>query len=370
MPKVFHLPEDVIGMIYESVAEEEPWQRPLERIRTMIDASNLMIRIAGKGARTRDAIFAYGPKVDQTKVSDWEDRIYREIFPVNPPLGETVFFQWEKVLKRDEFVQYMRRHDSSWTVTHCFECSSDGDCFLIGSREAQQAAFNKDDAAILRLAGVHFRNAIRLRREFLRQKITADFQGEGLDRLGIGAILVESSGNSTMLNGAARAALADGGAIMQRSGRLCARDEHEDRRLQAAIRQVLAGKAEWIRTRALTLPLFDNPRGLGMVIQGRSSQSLASGKQDTNVIIFVRDINSAAEIDLGVTRELFGFTQAEARLAAGLASGKLLSELEAELNISHNTARAHLRSMFSKADVSRQSQLVFVLANCVAALGK
>lgn len=370
MPRVVHLPDDVIGMIYQSVAEDEPWQRPLEKIRTMIDASNLMIRIAGKGSKTRDAIFAYGPKVDQAKVADWEDRIYRELFPVSPPLGETVFFQWEQVLKRDEFVRYMQSHDSSWTITHCFESSPEGECFLIGSREAQQAPFDQGDAAILRVAGLHFRNAIHLRREFLRQKLTADFQGEGLDRLGIGAILVEASGNSIALNNTARTALSHGGAIAQRSGRLCATDEHEDRRLQAAIRQVLAGKGDWIRARALTLPLFDNPRGLGMVIQGRPSLALASGKADTNVIIFVRDINSAAEIDLGVTRELFGFTQAEARIAAGLASGKLLSELEVELNISHNTARAHLRSMFTKADVSRQSQLVFVLANCVAALGR
>jgi hypothetical protein len=127
MPKDFHLPDDVIGMIYESIADEEPWQRPLEKIRTMIDASNLMIRIAGKGARTRDAIFAYGPKVDQTKITDWEDRIYREIFPINPPQGETVFFQWEQVLKKDEFVRYMQSHDSSWTICHCFDGTVDGE---------------------------------------------------------------------------------------------------------------------------------------------------------------------------------------------------------------------------------------------------
>ena len=118
MSTVTHLPDEVVCMIYESVAEDEPWRRPLERLRVMLDASNLMIRIASKTARTRDAIFAYGPKVDQAKIGDWEERIYREIFPVSPSAGETVFFQWEQVLKRAEFVRYMQSHDSSWTITH------------------------------------------------------------------------------------------------------------------------------------------------------------------------------------------------------------------------------------------------------------
>jgi len=370
MPRVVQLPDDVIGMIYESVAEEEPWQRPLEKLRTMVSASNLMIRIANKGAPTRDAIFAYGPKVDPAKIVDWEDRIYKELFPVNPALGETVFFQWEQVLKSDDLVRYMHVHGSSWTITHCFESSSRGECFLIGSRESQQEPFDHRDAAILRSAGVHFSKAISLRRNFLRQKLTADFQGEGLDRLGIGAIIVESDENSIPLNQTAHQVLKQGEALGQRQGRLCATDEYDDRRLQAAIRQVLGSKGDRMKSRALTLSMLGNPRGLGLLIQGRQALAPASGKPDTNGIIFLRGINSTPEIDLSVTRELFGFTQAEARIAAGLASGKLLSELEIDLNISHNTARAHLRSMFMKADVSRQSQLVFVLANCVAALGK
>jgi DNA-binding CsgD family transcriptional regulator len=370
MPRAVQLPDDVIGMIYESVTEDEPWQRPLERLRTMVRASNLMIRIASKGAPTRDAIFAYGPKVDHTKIIDWEERIYKELFPVNPAMGETVFFQWEQVLKSDDMVRYMHVHGSSWTITHCFESSSRGESFLIGSREPLQESFDHHDAAILRSAGVHFSKAICLRRNFLRQKLTADFQGEGLDRLGIGAIIVESDESSMPLNQTAQHVLEQGEALRQRHGRLCATDEYEDRRLQVAIRHVLGSKGDRMKARALTLSMQGNPRGLGLLIQGRQALAPASGKPDTNGIIFIRSINSAAEIDLGVTRELFGFTQAEARIAAGLASGKLLSKLEVELNISHNTARAHLRSMFMKADVSRQSQLVFVLANCVAALGR
>jgi len=78
----------------------------------------------------------------------------------------------------------------------------------------------------------------------------------------------------------------------------------------------------------------------------------------------------AESIKKKVLQQLFSFTRAEARLALGLAKGKRLEDVEAELNITHNTARAHLRSMFVKADVNRQSELVHVLANSVAPLGR
>lgn len=364
------LPHDVVGLIYERLAENEPWKQSLEHLRLMLDASNLMIRIGSKNAQMRDAIFAYGPKVDQVRLLDWEERIYREIFPVSPSRGQTAFFQWEQVLKKAADIRYMQEVDSSWSIIHCFDSTPDSEYFLIGSRGATQRPFDDRDAGILEDAGKHFRKAFELRREFLRYRLTAEFQGEGLDRMAIGAILVERSGSTIPLNHTARALIESGDGLCMRGGRICALDEHDDRRLQLAIRQVFSGKGTRLKARALTLANPHGRRDLGIVVQGRASVSLVSGKPDTNVMIFARDIDSSTELDFDLTKELFHFTPAESRLAAGLAKGRLLSELEADLNISHNTARAHLRSMFAKADVSRQSQLVYLLANCVAPLGK
>ena len=48
-------------------------------------------------------------------------------------------------------------------------------------------------------------------------------------------------------------------------------------------------------------------------------------------------------------------------LAAALASGRSLVEAADTLGIAHNTARAHLRSIFAKTGARRQSQLVHLL---------
>ena len=53
-----------------------------------------------------------------------------------------------------------------------------------------------------------------------------------------------------------------------------------------------------------------------------------------------------------------------------LANGLSLEEAAEVLNIRRNTARAHLRSIFSKTGVRRQTELVRIMLNSVVALGK
>jgi len=98
--------------------------------------------------------------------------------------------------------------------------------------------------------------------------------------------------------------------------------------------------------------------------------SLISDRAETCALVFLRRSSVADDADVDVLQQLFSFTRAEAKLALGLAKGKRLEEVESELNIRHNTARAHLRSMFVKADVNRQSELVHLLANSLAPLGR
>jgi DNA-binding CsgD family transcriptional regulator len=65
---------------------------------------------------------------------------------------------------------------------------------------------------------------------------------------------------------------------------------------------------------------------------------------------------------ISLLTDVFGFTPAEARLAAALASGRCVEEAAEQLNISCDTARHQLKAVFLKTDTHRQSQLVALLA--------
>ena len=60
-------------------------------------------------------------------------------------------------------------------------------------------------------------------------------------------------------------------------------------------------------------------------------------------------------------RSLFDLTPAEARVAAALMQGDDLRKIAADNRIAVETVRRHLKSIFSKTDTHRQSQLVAML---------
>ena len=70
-----------------------------------------------------------------------------------------------------------------------------------------------------------------------------------------------------------------------------------------------------------------------------------------------------------IIRKLFDLTPAETSLALLLTNGLTLEEAADELAISKNTARSHLRAIFSKTGVTRQATLVRMLLNSVLSLG-
>jgi DNA-binding CsgD family transcriptional regulator len=84
--------------------------------------------------------------------------------------------------------------------------------------------------------------------------------------------------------------------------------------------------------------------------------------------LFISDPRQVAEPPRQAISRLYDLTPAEANLAMLLAEGLSLDEASGKLEISRNTARAHLRAIFAKTGVTRQSGLVRLLLRSVAPL--
>lgn len=74
-------------------------------------------------------------------------------------------------------------------------------------------------------------------------------------------------------------------------------------------------------------------------------------------LVFVVDADQKLA-DGALLQQAFGLTRREALITARLASGHDLAEIADELAISRETARVHLRNIFSKTGTNRQSALV------------
>ena len=109
--------------------------------------------------------------------------------------------------------------------------------------------------------------------------------------------------------------------------------------------------------------------GWGLVLRVISPDEWTEGRHRPSVAVFVRDAERKAQLPVRLAQQLFQLTAAETSLAIQLANGLSLDEASDMLNIRRNTARAHLRSIFSKTGVRRQTELVRIFLNSVALLG-
>jgi len=113
--------------------------------------------------------------------------------------------------------------------------------------------------------------------------------------------------------------------------------------------------------RVISLPRREDRRPL-LVSAIRLSEISQSVFARCQTVLLFFDLDRHGRPPETVLRQCFGLSAAEARLAVGLASGESLKALAKQLNITKETARHELKSVFTKLNVHRQAELVALLS--------
>jgi DNA-binding CsgD family transcriptional regulator len=91
-----------------------------------------------------------------------------------------------------------------------------------------------------------------------------------------------------------------------------------------------------------------------------AGRACMAGSPQISVMVTERSFNGVGR---EVLADLFGLTQAESRLVQALVQGVSPSQYAARQRLSQNTVRNQLKSIFEKAEVRRQSDLVSLICN-------
>jgi DNA-binding CsgD family transcriptional regulator len=102
-------------------------------------------------------------------------------------------------------------------------------------------------------------------------------------------------------------------------------------------------------------------RALTLLVRSAKARMAPSDASGPAALVFILDPELPVEATEAELRHLYGLTFTETRLANLLMEGKTLDECCAQLKIRRTTGRMHLRHVFEKAGVQRQSQLVSLL---------
>jgi len=242
------------------------------------------------------------------------------------------------------------------------------------NRPQGQSRFSEAERAMCAMLLPHLRRALHMHSLLGRSESLGSLYSQTISRLAVATIVLDENGSVVQLNPVAREIIDSQDGLKVVGGRLEATYPSDNRELARLVRNAFQrarqGVAKGVQVAEATS--ISRPSGLvslGVVVELIPSQELLEGKGKPTVVVYVRDAVSKSLVSTVLTSQLYNLTPAETALALELANGLSLEEASETLNIRRNTARAHLRSIFSKTGVRRQTELVRIMLNSVVALG-
>ena len=180
-----------------------------------------------------------------------------------------------------------------------------------------------------------------------------------LDYLPVGVILADGTGAILYMNAAAADMVQRDDGLNVHHNHLTAHNRGEGIRLKALI----AGR----RSSGVLISHPDRKHPYQLwVVPLHNTRSARSRCVAT--LVFVCDSERALADAEDVLEDFYDLTPSEARLATHLMNGATLADSAIALGIRLQTAKSHLKRIFSKTHTRRQSELVHLLMQSVASL--
>ncbi|WID97422.1 helix-turn-helix transcriptional regulator [Bosea vestrisii] len=278
------------------------------------------------------------------------------------PIGEVyqdhVLFGWERLRGSDIWREWMAPQDM-YGGLGCRLLDTGSSYWLCDvQRGRRQDPFDAAELALFERLMPVMRRVTLLRQQLGGLSIEREMTRRALDELSLAIIIVDSAMQLTYANAAADELLAvPQGLLAVRGGKLYAHASRE----QNGLKDLVAGASDLAGARGQMLLRARSPEAddVSVCVTPLSASYALSGRS-SDVMIVARVI-APARGQLAAAQQLFDLTEAEARLAVGLASGLSLAELAQRQGIKITTARTHLARIFWKTGTRQQSQVAALL---------
>jgi DNA-binding CsgD family transcriptional regulator/PAS domain-containing protein len=365
--------DQLIGAIYEGATESPPWQSAMQQLRDALRASHVTLILRPPTADSAGIMINTG-KTTTEAVQSYSSHFFSLDPFVRLKEGEVVTAEeliGRKWLESPIYLQYMRSIDVRHLLGADIYTKEGVECRLRVTRPHGAPAFSENDKALCRMLLPHLKRSIQLHTKLDFLECERQLFAGAVNKMLLGLVTFDQNGVVIETNQEAKRILGEKDGIWLCGNSLCVDSSQESRELQAMIRHALAGPGTLTGlgpgiVEAMSVSRPTGRAKLGVLVRTIPLGPFSESKQRPAVAVFLRDPESnAAQPSNELLRKLFGLTRMEAALAMLLTEGNTLDEAAEKMDVRRNTARTHLRSIFCKTGVTRQTMLVRLLLNSV-----
>lgn len=362
---------DLLNVVYDSAMEHTRWEHSLHTIADAFGANNVSLitrygPMEGMGVvvSREGRSYTASPTSPFHLASPFQGLVLDQLVSVQDFLSES---QWEA---SEYYRQWCAPYDVYYILAVDFAVQERGVFSLRMTRPKAAGAFSQEEKKMCGSLVGHLRRAISVYQSMRKDQEIGSLYRQAVSRMMVGLIVLDADGNVLETNRRARRILESGDGLEVRNGRLRVRWKDDDARLQQMLSRTAAENGEQLAVAdAIAIARPSGKPAWGLLVKPIEDLSWMGSKGTPAFAVFVRDPDGTLEAPSYLAQQLFHLTPSEAVLSIQLCNGLSLEESAQKLGIKHNTARAHLRSIFSKTGARRQTELVRMLLNSVMMLG-
>lgn len=367
---------ELLLALYSGASEAHGWHRFQELLAPRLRLVNSVLSLRWPSGVRKGLLYSYNPRPIPPEMQQ-----YLLVDPfVNIPEGRAVrlhdLVDAEEFRRTPYYTEWLTRVDVEYAIGLDVREPGRFHARLRLCRSKDASNFDDTDCRFVEMLAPHLRTAIRLYSDLDEVKTERAFYADAMDQLTMATLMLDEHGRVIHTNRLAELVLRQRDGIAMSNDQIVLANRDDAKQFRELIAKAVEAHTSGHPT-ILQVMRVRRPSGrpeFGLVVRPSSNGMLQDGEhlQATVAVFISSDVvePEPKEVPAEVIQKLFDLTPKEATLALRLAAGRTLQEAAEELGISPNTARAHLRAIFSKTGFDRQTKLVRALLQSVAMLAQ
>jgi DNA-binding CsgD family transcriptional regulator len=366
---------ELIERVYDAVGDNQLWLGIAKHIASVFDSTSVVLKMHSVDGNVQ-LLETTDNLVISPKDSEWAEYWHHNDLWVERSLSSGL----SKVVTSQQLVQVAEFERSGfyqdWNrklgiyhmVGSVFPVATNTNGVLGIHRDKRAGVYEECDRHSLAQFLPHLQRALRMHHRLAGAIPNQAIELNALNRIGIGALVVDIHCRVLYANSACENILRHGKSISISGGHLGSSDPAITNQLARLVRQSIqtaSGKPSTPAGSFILLQQGQLPISVSVEPLRPTWGSFAATQPAA--MVFICDPETQTP-DQKTLRELFGLTRTEATIAAALATGKSPDEIAVAFGIGIGTARSHLKKILAKTGTRRQAQLVALILRSVAGL--
>jgi len=360
----------LIGDIYDAALDSSRWVSVLAKITKFVGGQ-------AAGLLSKDSVSKSGNIHYQVGLDPCFVQLYSEMYWRFDPVASLVDYEVGQIVTVPELVPYEEfctgRFYREWAqpqgwidaANAVLEKTATTCAYLSVVRSKAMGMVDDEMRRRMDLIVPHVGRAVRTGKVIsLRQAEAATF-ADILDGLSPAIFLVDIEGQIIHANAASRLLLKKGDLLRSVSGRLTVTDVHADRALHEAF-VAASGSDTETSGKGNALPLPDctgNDRYVAHVLPLTMGERHKAGMASAVVAaLFVRKVEFETVSPSEIVGKTYNLTPTELRVLLAIVNVGGVRQAAGDLGVADTTIKTHLGRLFEKTGVSRQADLVRLVA--------